>query len=175
MSAATLITCAANQIVLGKHSSLGPTDPQILIPTSLGIRAAPAQAILDQFDRAQRECADPAKLSAWLPMLSQYGPDLIMQCESALEMSKELVKTWLESYMFKGVDDRAHKAQLISDWLSGHENFKSHVRHIPRKEVENRGLSSISVGRRSNTPRFSPFCVSLNNTYVYRNIRCKNC
>ena len=71
MSAATMIACAANEIVLGKHSSLGPTDPQILIPTSLGIRAVPAQAVLDQFDRAQRECADPAKLSAWLPMLSQ--------------------------------------------------------------------------------------------------------
>ena len=71
MSAATMIACAANEIVLGKHSSLGPTDPQILIPTSLGIRAVPAQAVLDQFDRAQMECADPAKLSAWLPMLSQ--------------------------------------------------------------------------------------------------------
>ena len=96
MSAATMIACAADEIVLGKHSFLGPTDPQILLPTSLGMRAVPAQAILDQFDRAQRECADPAKLSAWLPMLSQYGPDLLVQCVSALDMSKDLVRTWLE-------------------------------------------------------------------------------
>lgn len=38
MSAATMIACAADEIVLGKHSFLGPTDPQILIPTGLGAR-----------------------------------------------------------------------------------------------------------------------------------------
>ena len=141
MSAATMIACAADEIVLGKHSSLGPTDPQILLLTSLGMRAVPAQAILDQFDRAQRECVDPAKLSAWLPMLNQYGPDLLVQCESALAMSKELVKTWLESYMFKDMEDRSERAVEVSDWLAGHENFNSHSRHIPRTEVEERQLT----------------------------------
>lgn len=140
MSAATMISCAANEIVLGKHSFLGPTDPQLLLQTSLGIRAVPAQAVLDQFDRATRECADPAKLSAWLPMLGQYGPDLLVQCELALAMSKELVKTWLESYMFEGLDDCEERAQSVSDWLAGHDNFKSHSRHIPRDEAEKRRL-----------------------------------
>ena len=136
-----MISCAANEIVLGKHSFLGPTDPQLLLQTSLGIRAVPAQAVLDQFDRATRECADPAKLSAWLPMLTQYGPDLLVQCESALAMSKELVRTWLETYMFKGLDDCAERAESISNWLSDHDNFKSHSRHIPRKVAERRKLS----------------------------------
>ena len=79
MSAATMISCAANEIMMGKHSFLGPIDPQLLVSTvstPLGRRSVPAQAVLDQLDRAQRECTDPAKLSAWLPMLSQYGPDL---------------------------------------------------------------------------------------------------
>lgn len=98
MSAATMISCAANEIVLGKHSFLGPTDPQISLATPLGGRLVPAQAVLDQFDKAKQECADPAKLSAWLPMLSQYGPDLLVRCEAALDMSKILVKTWLETY-----------------------------------------------------------------------------
>lgn len=141
MSAATMIACAADEIVLGKHSFLGPTDPQILLQTSLGTRAVPAQAVLDQFDRAQRECSDPAKLSAWLPMLGQYGPDVLVQCQSALAMSKELVRTWLETYMFKDDPDRAQKAESISDWLAGHDNFKSHSRHIPRAEVEERRMT----------------------------------
>ena len=128
MSAATMIACAADEIVLGKHSFLGPTDPQILVQTSLGMRAVPAQAVLDQFD--------PAKLSAWLPMLGQYGPDLLVQCQSALAMSKELVKTWLETYMFKEDPERVQKAESISNWLAGHANFKSHARHIPRTKVE---------------------------------------
>ena len=140
MSAATMIACASNEILLGKHSFLGPTDPQIMLPTSLGIRSVPAQAILDQFDRAQKECADPAKLSAWLPMLSQYGPDLLEQCESALYMSKALVRDWLETYMFKDLPDRGQKAQEVSDWLANHQDFKSHSRHIPRDELRTKGL-----------------------------------
>ena len=65
MSAATMIACAADEIVLGKHSFLGPIDPQLVIQTPLGARAVPAQAVLDQFDRAKRECRDrPGELSA---------------------------------------------------------------------------------------------------------------
>lgn len=78
-------------------------------------------------------------------MLSQYGPDLLVQCESALAMTKELVKTWLESYMFKNTDDRSQKAEEISEWHASHENFKSHSRHIPRKEVESRNLKILRL------------------------------
>ncbi len=145
MSAATMIACASDEIVLGKHSFLGPTDPQIVLPTSLGVRAVPTQAVLDQFDRAQEECADPAKLSAWIPMLDQFGPDLLVQCESALAMARELVKAWLETYMFKDMDNRAEKAESIASWLADHGHFKSHSRHIPRAEVERRGLNVVRL------------------------------
>ena len=140
MSAATMIACAADQIVMGKHSFLGPTDPQLPLSTALGMRLVPAQAILDQFDKAQRECADPAKLSAWLPMLSQYGPDLLVRCETALEMSRELVQTWLRTYMFGGAGDAEEKAESIADWLADHSNFKSHNRHLSRTALIERGL-----------------------------------
>lgn len=36
MSAATMISCSANSIVMGKHSFLGPIDPQFLLPTGVG-------------------------------------------------------------------------------------------------------------------------------------------
>ena len=147
MSAATMIACAANKIVLGKHSFLGPTDPQLLLMTQLGVRLVPAQAVLDQFDRAQRECADPKKLSAWLPMLSQYGPDLLERCEKALDMSKDLVQVWLETYMFKEEPERAKKAERISKWLADHKHFKSHSRHISRDKLEDRQLKILPLER----------------------------
>ena len=143
MSAATMIACAADEIVLGKHSFLGPIDPQLLVQTPLGVRPVPAQSVLDQFDRAQRECADPGKLAAWLPMLTQYGPDLLEQCESALGMSKDLVKAWLEGYMFRDDSERRRKAENISEWLAGHRNFKSHSRHIPRDEIQCHGIDTV--------------------------------
>ena len=145
MSAATMISCAADEIMMGKHSFLGPTDPQLLLGTPLGTRQIPAQAVLDQFDKAQRECSDPAKLSAWLPMLSQYGPDLLAQCETALELSRELVSTWLAKYMFRHRDDRAEFARTVSDWLSDHKQFKSHSRHLSRSDLSERGLSVLSL------------------------------
>lgn len=145
MSAATMISCAANEIMMGKHSFLGPTDPQVLLGTPLGTRYIPAQAVLDQFDKAQQECSDPAKLSAWLPMLSQYGPDLLVQCETALELSRELVSTWLEAYMFRDREDRTPLARSVSDWLSDHKQFKSHSRHLSRSDLSERGLSVLSL------------------------------
>ncbi len=74
-------------------------------------------------------------------MLNQYGPDLLVQCEAALEMSRELVSTWLETYMFKGQPNGSTKAKEISLWLADHKKFKSHARHIPRSEIENHGLT----------------------------------
>lgn len=140
MSAATMIACAAGSIVLGKHSFLGPIDPQIIINTPLGQRMVPAQAILEQFDLAKQECRDPSKLGAWLPMLSQYGPDLLVQCQHASEMSKTLVEGWLKTHMFTGDPQSDDKAAAIAGWLSNHAYFKSHSRHIPRAELESRGL-----------------------------------
>lgn len=140
MSAATMIACAADEIVLGKHSFLGPTDPQILLETQLGKRLAPAQAILDQFSEAQRECKDSSRLAAWLPMLSQYGPDLLVRCEAALAMSKELVKTWLQNYMFSKESDASQRAAAIAEWLADHKEFGSHSRHLSRSQLEAQGL-----------------------------------
>ena len=158
MSAATMIACSSNSVVLGKHSFLGPTDPQLLMPTSLGARAVAAQSVLDQFDLAKQECADPNKLPAWLPMLQQYGPDLLVQCKSALRMTRKLVKTWLNSYMFDGEPNALEKAKKISKWLAEHKNFNSHSRHIPREEIENRGLK---VERLENDQEFQDLTLSV--------------
>src|SRR6266542_2853057 len=83
MSAATMISCAGDRIVMGKHSFLGPIDPQFIFNTAVGQRAVSAEAIREQFALAQKECTDPAKLGAWIPMLSQYGPDILVKCQHA--------------------------------------------------------------------------------------------
>jgi hypothetical protein len=140
MSAATMLCCSADRLLLGKHSFLGPIDPQFILNTPLGFQAVPAQAILDQFDRAREDCRDPANLPAWMPMLGQFGPGLLVQCENAMKLSKEMVQRWLEQYMFSGKDDAAARAQVVADWLSAHGTFYSHGRHIPRKELEDKGF-----------------------------------
>jgi hypothetical protein len=138
MSAATMLACSANRIVMGKHSFLGPIDPQFILQTPLGIQVVPAQAILDQFRRAQEECRDPQMLSSWLPILSQYGPALLVQCNNAIQLSRELVTAWLHGYMFEGKTPNPSKD--IADKLSSHGNFKSHSRHISLMAAQAMGL-----------------------------------
>ena len=141
MSAATMIACAADEIWMGSHSFLGPTDPQFLLGTSLGLRLVSALDVLDQFDRAVKECREPGKMAAWLPMLSQYGPDLLAQSETAVRMSQELVGTWLEQYMFRWDDHRQEKAARIATWLASREEFLSHSRHIARDTLQQEGMA----------------------------------
>lgn len=143
MSAASMISCGADEIVMGKHSFLGPFDPQFVLQTPLGNRMVPAQAILEQFEKAQKECSqDPSKLASWVPMLSQYGPDLLVQCSNASNLAKNIVKKWLESYMFNG--DEA-KANFVSEWLSKHENFNSHSRFLSREMLKAQGMNIIDL------------------------------
>lgn len=78
-------------------------------------------------------------------MLSQYGPELLVYCEAVLDMSRELVKTWLESYMFKNKSDASKRAKKIADWLANHRHFKSHGRHITRDVLEEHGLVIIRL------------------------------
>src|SRR6266704_824075 len=145
MSAATMICCAADEIVMGKHSFLGPIDPQMIMQTSLGPRSIPAQAILDQFEIAKEECKDPARLDVWLPMLQQYGPDLLVQCQNVSALSRELVQSWLTDYMFRGQLNAAERATSIASWLADHAKFKMHGRHINRERLREKGMNILNL------------------------------
>lgn len=140
MSAATMLACASDEIMMGKHSFLGPIDPQLIISGPLGTRSEPAQAIIDQFARAQEECKDPQLLGAWVPMLGQYGPSLLVQCENALMMAENLVAEWLRTWMLSGQPNGARRARSIARRLKNHKEFKSHSRHISRDRARGMGL-----------------------------------
>jgi hypothetical protein len=130
MSAATMVALGADVIVMGKHSQLGPIDPQFSISTPEGPRSAPAKAILDQFDKAKQECQDPRVLPAWLPILRSYAPGLLAQCEQSRQLAETIVCGWLERYMFKGDPQAAVKAQAASAWFADYNNFSSHGRAV---------------------------------------------
>jgi hypothetical protein len=140
MSAATMLACAANRIVMGRHSSLGPIDPQFIIAGPNGAMAHPAQAILDQFAKAQEECKDPALLGAWVPILPQYGPSLLVQCRNALDLAEDLVAEWLSKWMLRDQDEHEAKARTIAQRLADHTTFKSHGRPIHRETAVEMGL-----------------------------------
>lgn len=140
MSAATMMACAANRIVLGKHSSLGPIDPQFVMQTELGMRLVPAQTVLEQFDRAKEECDDERTLSVWYPILKQYGPALLVECRNAIRRSQVLVKQWLEENMFAGQDDAEQRADSIARKLAAHGVHLTHGRPLGKDYLKSLGL-----------------------------------
>jgi hypothetical protein len=136
MSAATMWALASNVILMGKHSQLGPIDPQMVS----GAWTAPARAILRQFEQAKEECKDPALLGAWIPILEQYGPALIQQCEAAEALALRLVREWLERYMFAGEPDAAQKAEDVAGYFANYEIHQSHTLGIDREQARSQGV-----------------------------------
>lgn len=141
MSAATMLACAADIILMGNHSFIGPIDPQMIVNTRLGRQAIPAQSIIEQFKMARDGCKkDPRNLGVWLPIIEQYGPALIVQSEHANDLSKILVSKWLKNYMFSSYKDKEDIAKKIANKLAKHSKFKSHGRHIGKMQAKNIGL-----------------------------------
>jgi hypothetical protein len=140
-----MVACAGDEIVMGKHSALGPIDPQFIVTSPQGTMALPAQAILDQFDMAKEDCRDPGLLGAWAPILPLYGPSLLVQCYNALELAEELASEWLQRWMFAGDARGKRKATTIARRLADHSRFKSHGRPIHRDAAKEMGLKIVDL------------------------------
>lgn len=133
MSAGTMIACACQSIVMGKHSSLGPIDPQ------LGGLAA--HAILDEFESARQEIAsDPSLALLWQPIISKYPPTMVGECQRAIDWSKSLATDWLQTGMFAGTDDPVLRARRAVDYLADHNETATHARHISAQAARDQGL-----------------------------------
>lgn len=133
MSAGTMIACACRSIVMGKHSNLGPIDPQL--------HGLPAAAVKKEIERALNEIkADPAAMSVWQFVLQKYNPTFIGQCEQAVDWAEKFVRENLENVMFDGDSNAAMKAEAIVKALSDVDSNKSHERHLHLAKCEKIGL-----------------------------------
>lgn len=140
MSAATMLACAGNEIVMGKHSALGPIDPQVVMPSTGGGIAVPAQSILDEFGQAQQAINAGNSPILWVERLGAIPFGFFAQCAKLIQLSEALVKSWLGKYMLQGDEDAEVKAAAIAKWLSSNPGFLTHGRPIGIDEARARGL-----------------------------------
>lgn len=141
MSAATMIACAADAIMMEKHSAIGPIDPQITFPTETGHFTAPAQSILDEFERAKEEIKkDPNTAPIWVRRLDKYPIGFLKICENTIELSKVIVTRWLMTWMLKNDPEKEPKAKRIANWLCDTNFHKTHGRPIDINEARRQGL-----------------------------------
>lgn len=146
MSAATMIACACDEIIMGKHSAIGPIDPQITFPTPTGLFTAPAQSILSEFEIAKQEIiANPNVAPLWVNKLKNLPHGILDICKNTTKLSIQKVSLWLESYMFKDDPQKMQKANTIATWLGKAENHLTHGRPIPCNIASNQGLRIIEL------------------------------
>lgn len=136
MSAGTMISLAANRIVMGRQSQLGPIDPQFL----MGQRAQSARAIVEQFEEAKKEILqNAAAAGVWFPILQTIGPALLQEARNALEYGERMVSRWLEKYMFAGKSNAKDLAKKAAAHFNA-ASHKSHGRRIDRTEARGEEL-----------------------------------
>ena len=138
MSAGTMIACSAKSIVMGRQSSIGPIDPQL--------RGVPCHGVVEEFRTAARQLKkDSAKIGVWSPIIEQYTPTFLGECQKAIELSKELVTEWLETGMFAGDPHAKSKARRVVKVLGDHGGTKTHDRHISVSRAKEIGLKVIEL------------------------------
>lgn len=143
MSAGTMIACSCKTILMGKESNLGPIDPQL--------NGVPAYGVIEEFNRALSEIqvknddgtinsnvVNQDRLAVWTPILSQYRPTFLTQCEHAISRSNAFVGEQLTNVMFKGYKTAQTRANRIVNRLTQHQD--GHEKHYHLEELKDMGL-----------------------------------
>jgi len=130
MSAGTMIALSCSEIIMGKHSNLGPIDPQM--------GGLPCQAVLSEFKQAIEEIkSNPSSAVLWQAIYGKLNPTFLTGCAQAIKWSEELATKWLKQNMFHDNDGKA--ISVIKDF-SDHQETKSHSRHISIDRCKELGL-----------------------------------
>lgn len=137
MSAGTMIACCAKEILMGKHSSLGPTDPQF---SSLN-GSVSASAVLEEFESARRDVVREPKLTQlWQTIVSKYPIALLIESQKACEWSEDIVNSWLLDNMFQSDSNKDVIAGEIAKLLGDHNESKNHNKHFSICDLRKAGL-----------------------------------
>jgi hypothetical protein len=138
-SAGTLIAIAADEIVMGEWSELGPIDPQVQITTAGGEpMARPAQSFLDGLKQIVDDAAGGDLSPAYFPLLDKLDPALIDYCRKALKRSEEFAERFLSTGMLRDEPDRAREA---AHELNNVEKHLSHAAVIDAERAREMGLN----------------------------------
>jgi ClpP class serine protease len=157
MSAGTMMACSSKRILMGEHSNLGPIDPHL--------NGIPAKGVIDEFKRVLKEVkADNTKIDVWKPILQQYRPTFLGQCENAIKWSQKFVEDHLTTVMFEGDSKARSKARKITRALLDYSRNKTHARHFHLAECRKMGLQ---VDRIEDDPQLQDLILTVHHCYMH--------
>ena len=136
MSGGTMIACSCKEILMGKHSSLGPVDPQI--------RGVSAQTVIEEYELAKKEIAEnPEETIFWKILLDKYPPNFLFEYRKAMEWSKDILEKSLKYSMFKSGNQKIIE-NIIYELIS-RDVTKDHSRNLSAKKCKEIGLNIMDI------------------------------
>lgn len=159
MSAGTMIACSCKEILMGKHSSLGPVDPHF--------NGIPAVGVLEEIKRAHEQiAADPSYIAIWQPILSRLTPSFVQQCHWAVERSQAFVEEALCANMFHGLRKKPRLAAAagVREKLTNLGENKGHDRHFHINECRKMGLHVAAL---ENDNRLQDLVLTIHHCYMH--------
>ena len=133
MSAGTMLACSAKTIIMGKHSCLGPIDPQY--------GGTPAHNIIQEFKEAKANLDNnPDAKPYWELQLKKYPVAFFYSVLDAINLSSALATEWLTEYMFADTPKTKVKKDVAKIVKKLNANSKSHSRHFVYDFCKNLGL-----------------------------------
>lgn len=158
MSGGTMLSCIGKEIIMGKHSNIGPVDPQF--------GGIPCYGVIQEFENAKNEIAkNPATIPLWQMIINKYHPTFIGQCYKAIELSKELTEEWLENgKMFENDENKKEKIKTIIKYLNNNAETKIHSRHISNIKAKEIGLKVTDLEEDDN---FQDAVLSIHHCYMH--------
>lgn len=140
MSAGTMMACSSRIIIMGKHSSLGPIDPQF--------NGVPAYNIESEFKEAKEDLKrNPSNTQYWAIKLQQYPAAFLKTAIDAIQLSSTLVKEWLLDCMFEVGEETQKQVDVsrIVEALNNHHDSKVHDRHYGIEFCKRIGLKIMDL------------------------------
>lgn len=141
-SAGTLIALAADEILMGTPSELGPIDPQVTLRGPDGnFLSRPAHSFLDGLEDIKRKVIDEGGQinPAYFPLLSHFDPAALDVCNKAIKRCQQFAAKWLKRHMLRG--QPASRAQAIAKKLVAQPSYiQSHGTVIDWEEAQQLGL-----------------------------------
>jgi len=138
MSGGTLLAFSGNEIMMARHSNLGPIDPQLGEMSVVDILA--------DWESARTEIlANPAAQGLWGPIISKYPLGFIQHCEAVKQWGIEIGQQALETGMLRNEADPSAKASSIVNVFTSKQTHRSHARHLHREACEANGLKIVHV------------------------------
>lgn len=137
MSSGTILTFIGKELLIEKHSYLGPINPYYM-----GISC---HAIIKEYDLIKRDILGNPSLGV---MLNNFKLGYLPQCHQNINYVNEVAQKWLSNGNLGEIpnsSDKEIRIKEIVQYLNNYEERKVHSRHIGIDELVKIGLNVRNI------------------------------